>query len=318
MEKPAPRNHGAPLPRILRGLACAASFLAWQAALPADPLSSARQVFFDDFSYASRDELEAHGWIVRTRPGWPGIEGASWEKEGVSFAADPAQPGGRILRMTSSTDGTPAHTVQTQICQQRKFKEGTYAARVHFSYGPVSGPAGDGVVESCYTYSTVDIPKNPNYSECDFEYLPGGGWGQKGPALFVTTWRTADPLPDGTQDNLHNIIPGQEGGWHILVLQVAGGHVRYFLDGRLIADHDGPYYPREIMSFNFNLWFTREGVGPSRQSRSYEEAIDWVYFEKDAVLSPGEAEQKVQALRQAGISRQDTVKATGLPCPCNN
>ncbi len=94
MEKPAPRNHGAPLPRILRGLACAASFLAWQAALPADPLSSARQVFFDDFSYASRDELEAHGWIVRTRPGWPGIEGASWEKEGVSFAADPAQPGG--------------------------------------------------------------------------------------------------------------------------------------------------------------------------------------------------------------------------------
>ena len=72
------------------------------------------------------------------------------------------------------------------------------------------------------------------------------------------------------------------------------------------------------MSFNFNLWFTPEGVGPSRQSRSYEEDIDWVYFEKDAVLSPGEAEQKVQALRQAGIPRQDTVEATGLPCPCNS
>ena len=303
---------------MLRGLACAASFLAWQAGLSADQPGSARQVFFDDFSYASPDELEAHGWTVRTKPGWPGIENASWKKEGVSFAADPAQPGMRILRMISSTDGTPAHTVQTQICQQRKFKEGTYAARVHFSYGPASGPAGDVVVESCYTYSTVDIPKNPNYSECDFEYLPGGGWGQKGPALFVTTWRTADPLPDGTQDNSHNVIPGPEGGWHILVLQVAGGHVRYFLDGRLIADHGGPYYPREIMSFNFNLWFTREGVGPSRQARRYEEDIDWVYFEKDTVLSPGEVGQKVQALRQAGISRQDTVAATGLPCPCNN
>ena len=56
---------------------------------------------------------------------------------------------------------------------------------------------------------TVDIPKNPNYSECDFEYLPGGGWGQREPALLFTTWRTADPLPDGTQDNVHTVIPGR-------------------------------------------------------------------------------------------------------------
>ena len=74
---------------MLRGLACAASFLAWPARLTADPPRSVRQVFFDDFSYASRDELEAHGWIVRTKPGWPGIVNASWKKEGVSFAADP-------------------------------------------------------------------------------------------------------------------------------------------------------------------------------------------------------------------------------------
>jgi hypothetical protein len=303
---------------MVRGMARAASFLALQASLPAGPPGSASQVFFDDFSYAGPNELEAHGWIVRTRTGWPGIENASWRKEGVSFPADPGRPGKRILRMTSSTDGTAAHTAQTQICQQRKFKEGTYAARVHFSYGPASGPAGDGVVESCYAYSTVDIPKNPDYSECDYEYLPEGGWGQKGPALFVTTWRTAEPLPDGTQDCTHTVVPGQEGGWHVLVLQVAGGHVRYFLDGGQIADHGGGYYPREVMSFNFNLWFTREGVGPSKQLRAYEEDIDWVYFEKEAVLSPGQVEQKVQALREAGIPRQDTVETMGLPCPCNS
>jgi hypothetical protein len=316
-----PANAPAAKPSVLSrlrnaaiGAACLASFLALQAGPP----GSASQVFFDDFSYANPDELEAHGWIVRTRAGWPGIGNAAWRKEDVSFPADPAMPGKRILRMTSSTDGTAAHTVQTQICQQRKFKEGTYAARVHFAFGPASGPAGDVVVESFYTYSTVDIPKDPNYSECDFEYLPGGGWGQKGPALFVTTWRTADPLPDGSQDNSHNVVPGQEGGWHVLVLQVAGGHVRYFLDGKQIADHGEGYYPREIMSFNFNLWFTREGVAPPRQLRAYEEDIDWVYFEKDAVLSPGQVERKVQALRKAGIPRQDTVETMGLPCPCNN
>jgi hypothetical protein len=303
---------------MLRGMACAAAFLALQASLAAGQPGSGAQVFFDDFSYANPEELEAHGWVVRTRTGWPGIENATWKKEDVSFPADPAKPGKRILRMTSSTDGTAAHTAQTQICQQRKFKEGTYAARVHFAFGPASGPAGDGVVESFYTYSTVDIPKNPNYSECDFEYLPEGGWGQKEPALFVTTWKTADLLPDGSQDNTHHVIPGGEGGWHVLVLQVAGGHVRYFLDGRLIADHGDGYYPREIMSLNFNLWFTREGVATSRRLRTYEEDIDWVYFEKGAVLSPGQVEQRVQALRRAGVPWQDTVETAGLPCPCNS
>jgi len=299
-------------------MAVAALFLAVRGNLPANPPAAAPQVLFDDFSYKGTDEMESHGWTVRTAPGWPGIENATWRKEDVTFPADPEKPGNRILRMTSTTDGTPAHTFQTQICQQRKFKEGTYAARVHFSYGPAQGPSGDGVVESCYTYSTVDIPKNPNYSECDFEYLPGGGWGQKGPALFVTSWGTADPLPDGTQDNSHNAVPGQAGGWHVLVLQVAGDHVRYFLDGKQIADHAGRYYPREIMSFNFNLWFTREAVASSREPRSYEEDIDWVYFEKDSVVSPKEVEQRVLDLQKAGVARQDTVASMGLPCPCNN
>jgi hypothetical protein len=54
------------------------------------------------------------------------------------------------------------------------------------------------------------------------------------------------------------------------------------------------------------------------QQRKFKEDIDWVYFEKDSVLSPEQVEQKVQALRQAGTPRQDTVEATGLPCPCNS
>jgi hypothetical protein len=187
---------------IIRGVVCASFFLVWRTNLAADPPRANPQVFFDDFSYRSPDEFEAHGWTVRTKPGWPGIKNASWKREGVSFPVDPTKPGNRILRMTSSTDGTPAHTAQTQICQQRKFKEGTYAARVHFSDDPVSGPAGDGVVESCYTFSTVDVPLDPNYSECDFEYLPAGGWGEKGPALFVTTWHSNTPLPDGSNDTI--------------------------------------------------------------------------------------------------------------------
>jgi hypothetical protein len=286
-------------------------------ALPANPAAGAAQVLFDDFSYQNLDELEARGWTIRAAPGWPGIEKAVWKKENVSFPVDPAAPGNRLLRMTSATDGTPARTTQTQICQQRKFKEGTYAARVHFSDAPATGPGGDGVVESCYTISPADVPTDPDYSECDFEYLPGGGWGQKGPALFVTTWHSNTPLPDGSNDTLHDVVSGPQGGWHVLVLQVAAGQVRYFIDGRLIAEHGGKYAPRTVMSFNFNLWFTPEGVAPSRELRTYEEEIDWVYFEKDAVLSPEQVGQKVQAFRKSGVAHWDTVKPTGLPCPCN-
>ncbi len=284
----------------------------------ADALPPATRIFFDDFSYSSRSEMTARGWVVRSVTGWPGIAGATWRQENVSFAADPDRPGNRILRMISSTDGTPSRTYETQICQQRKFKEGTYGARVRFAAGPDSGPPGDGVVQSFYLYSTVDIPGNRNYSECDFEYLPEGGWGQKAPALFVTSWRTADPLPDGSQDNVHTVIPGDESGWHVLVLQIAGGHMRYFLDGKAIADHAGGFYPREMMSIDFNLWFTSEGVLHSRENRSYEEDIDWIYFEKDAVLSPAQLEQRVEGLRASGTTWNDTVEPSGLPCPCNS
>ena len=31
---------------------------------------------FDDFSYSAR-RVAPHGWVVRTKPGWPGVPGAA-------------------------------------------------------------------------------------------------------------------------------------------------------------------------------------------------------------------------------------------------
>ena len=50
------------------------------------------QMLFDDFSYTSKDQLKGNGWIIRTEPGWPGVPGATWSEEGVSFLKDPDQP----------------------------------------------------------------------------------------------------------------------------------------------------------------------------------------------------------------------------------
>jgi len=92
--------------------------------------------------------------------------------------------------MTSSTDGPNAKTTQTQICHQRKYLEGTYAARVRFTDNPVSGPGGDQIVQSFYTISPLKAAMDLDYSELDFEYLPNGGWGIAGPTLYATTWET--------------------------------------------------------------------------------------------------------------------------------
>ncbi|MFN2531516.1 MAG: glycoside hydrolase family 16 protein [Pyrinomonadaceae bacterium] len=280
---------------------------------------SATQILFDDFTYANRKQLKKHGWIVRTAPGWPGIPGATWSEEAVSFLNDPDQSNNRILRMTSSTDGTTAHTTQTQICQQRKYFEGTYAARVRFSDNAFSGPGGDQIVESFYTISPLKVPMDPDYSELDFEYLPNGGWGLAGPTLYATTWETFSPEPNWKKDNVFQTASGSQAGWHTLVTQVMDQKVRYFVDGKLFVEHGGNYYPEDTMSINFNLWFIRDGMGPAKEERQYQEDIDWVFFESGTGLTPEQVDTSVASMRHKRVRFRDTVapKVPALATPCN-
>lgn len=279
----------------------------------------ASQVLFDDFNYSKREALIRHGWVVRTAAGWPGVPGATWPKAGVTFLEDSGQPGNRILRMNSSTDGTGANTSQTQICHQRKYLEGTYAARVRFADNPVSGVGGDELVESFYTISPLKAPMDLDYSELDFEYLPNGGWGSNGPTLFATTWETFSPEPNWQKDNVFDSTAGSQAGWHTLVTQVASEKVKYFLDGKLLAEHGGRYYPESLMSINFNLWFIKDGMVKDGNVRQYREDIDWVFFQRGAALTPEEVESQVAAMRRRSIKFRDTVPAPvpALSTPCN-
>ena len=277
------------------------------------------QILFDDFAYLDTKKLTKHGWIIRTADGWPGIPGAKWPAENVSFVADPERPANRILRMTSSTDGTAGNTTQTQVCHQRKYLEGTYAARVRFSDQPVSGPAGDQIVESFYMISPLKAPMDPDYSELDFEYLPNGGWGNTGAMIYGTTWFTFSPEPNWKKDNVFNTLRGSQVGWHTLVTQVADGKVKYFVDGKLLAEHSGKYYPRSLMSINFNLWFIKDGAIASHDKRLYQEDIDWVFHQAKMALTPDEVEAAVAGFRGKAVSFKDSVPTPrpALDSPCN-
>jgi hypothetical protein len=80
-------------------------------------------ILFDDFAYAGYDDpdLTGHGWTPRSYVGGPGIPGAAWSPESVSFIDDPDQPHNRLMQLTSATDGTPENTVQAELYHQRKF-----------------------------------------------------------------------------------------------------------------------------------------------------------------------------------------------------
>jgi hypothetical protein len=278
-----------------------------------------KQIMFDDFSYTNTQEMKKNNWIIRTEPGWPGVPGATWSEQGVSIRKDTGQTGGEFLRMTSGTDGTPANTTQTQICHQRKYLEGTYAARVRFTDQPLSGPGGDQLVQSFYTISPLKAPMDLDYSELDYEYLPNGGWGIDGPTLYATTWETFSPEPNWKKDNVFKTTNGSQAGWHLLVTQVMNKQVRYFVDGKLFAEHGGEYYPEDTMSINFNLWFIRDGLIKSTEMRRYYEDIDWVFFQNGVALTPEQVEAEVNRLRSKKVKFTDGVPAKTPPLnsPCN-
>ena len=276
-------------------------------------------VLFDDFSYGNKEQMKKNGWIIRTEPGWPGIPGATWADEGVSLLKHPDQPNNWIIRMTSATDGTSANTTQTQFCHQRKYLEGTYAARVRFTDQPVSGPGGDQLVQSFYTISPLKAPMDLDYSELDWEYLPNGGWGIDGPTLYATTWETFSPEPNWKKDNVFKTTIASQAGWHTLVTQVMDQKVRYFANGKLFAEHGGNYYPEDTMSINFNLWFIRDGMIKSNERRQYQEDIDWVFHQAGVALTPEQVEAAVAGMKKKAVKFKDTVPAKKPPLvsPCN-
>lgn len=309
--------------------------------------------FFDDFNYPTVQAMQEAGWQIRSAAGHPGIPGARWAPEGVTLVDDVSPPGvkpgsagrakggrgaqtvgeggatppaqgaslaaapQRLLLLRAATDGTGPGTTQVQVCHQRKYLEGTYAARVRFSDQPVSGADGDPVIQTFYAVSPLRFDFDPEFSELDWEYLPNGGWGSDKTRLYGITWQTVrlDPWLAYNQQHEEFAQLGAPGNdWHTLVMQVADGRTRWFVDGRQVAEHGGRNYPVVQMSINFNLWFSPGGPLPQGgPPRVYEQAVDWVVHVRNGVLSPEQIEAQVAQWRQRGVGHVDQVSPPMIP-----
>ncbi|MBN1410399.1 MAG: hypothetical protein JW969_06110 [Spirochaetales bacterium] len=272
-------------------------------------------VFFDDFTYSGNNDpkLADTQWTIRTRDGGPGVAGCSWTKDSVDFVADPDMGGNQLLVLKSSTDGTPANTVQAEFHYVRKFYEGTYASRVYFTDEPASGPDGDSILQTFFTIShlQLDYPLDPDYSEMDFEYLPNGGWGDKR-AMDLVTWETYQEEP-WIAKNQVKIVHQSYQGWHKLVMQVWDGKVKYYIDGKLMDTHGGENYPESRMGIHFNQWFINGGLAKDKGPRVYRELVDYVFYAENAVLMPEEVDNRIKSFRGQNISFTDTVPAYEPP-----
>ncbi|AJE80618.1 putative hydrolase (putative secreted protein) [Streptomyces albus] len=263
---------------------------------------------FDDFAYTDSADpaLADHGWSVRGGSGGPGVPGAVWDPAQVTFRT---AEGSSVLDLETSTAGTPESTRQTEILtRSQKFQNGTYAARVHFSDAPESGPDGDRVVQTFFTINDLKAPMADDYAEYDFEYLPNGGWGEPSSTLFTTSWETYNPEP-WEAVNQHSESRTSFAGWHDLVMTIDGGAITYWIDGSVFATHDAAYLPERPMSINFNQWLIDLEGQPDTGPRSYHQQVDYVLHVKDENLTPDQVGAEVEAYRAAGTSFVDEVPA---------
>nr|WP_296075877.1 glycosyl hydrolase [uncultured Actinoplanes sp.] len=281
-------------------------------ALSAAPAASAADCgyLFDDFHYSSSSDsaLTGHGWTPRTYSGGPGVPGATWSANSITF---PTSGSDKVLQLTASTDGTGAGTNQAELYStQKRFLDGTYASRIRFTDTPVSGNDGDHINETFFTISPLNGDLDPTYSELDIsEYLPNGGWGETGPINYQTSWYTYRNDP-WYADNVHSEQRQSYDGWHTLVAQVANGHIVYYIDGVQVGDHSGKFYPRQTMTINWNLWFI-DTAAHSGGLSTYIEQVDWVLFAKNQVLTPAQVTAQAGGYRTAGTAFLDNISATG-------
>ncbi|WP_055588536.1 cellulose binding domain-containing protein [Streptacidiphilus griseoplanus] len=266
---------------------------------PTDPNAPA---LFDDFGYTSSSDpaVSRHGWTVKSGQGGPGVAGATWSPSDVTFS-------GSIMNLRLTTDGTAAGTRETELqTTARKFKFGTYAARVRFDDTPTGGPDGDHVNQTFFNFTPLNAPMDPDYSEQDFEYLPNGGWGEPSNIMYATSWETYNPDPWNAV-NTHTESRASYDGWHDLQITIDSTAITYSIDGQVFATHGEPYLPETGQFIDFNHWLIDFGGQSSSTPRSYDEQVDYVYFVKDQVLTPAQVAARVAGYRTAGTAFTDTV-----------
>ncbi|RKY56716.1 MAG: hypothetical protein DRP93_00775 [Candidatus Neomarinimicrobiota bacterium] len=264
--------------------------------------------FFDDFNYESSGDtlLRQHDWTVVHGVNAP-PSGANYSRDLVTF--EPAQPGSnnRLMILGARTNGEIANIAVSRIETPAVFREGIFAARVFFDHAPHKTQ--DGNIRAFYLISPLHFPSDTLYSECDIEYLSYNVWETSGDTrstVYFNTWETYQTEPY-IADHALNSQQINLSGWHILIIQISGGHVSYFLDKSdepLFVHKYSPagstVYPESLMHLAFANWITSTSNEFTRWRKS-NLRVDWVYHAADTTLNFVEIRQRINELQKNNI-----------------
>jgi Tol biopolymer transport system component len=274
--------------------------------------------FYDNFSYDSNNnsQLSSFQWYIRNDQEGPDFEDSQWSRDNIQFVADSESSNNRFLRLVSKTSGTYQSCTNAEIGQENnRFYEGTYGARVFLTDSPKLWQ--DQTVQGVFTIN--GLPHNdPNYGECDFEYLAYDRWWGVGitPAMYFTTWEVVpDPLPWDSTYKRTDWLQRSLAGWHTLLIQIGNGTVNYLIDGILYASHGGDYYPEQPMRIYFEHCFNKylNYLNSSSVERTYIMDVDWLYHAKNAILTTPEVQSLVDNYMSRGLVRLDTMPLSTSP-----
>ena len=284
--------------------------------------------YFDDFSYSdsSDPQIRSFGWhIVDGSSGPPG--GARYARENITFHQDSLHAENTIMHVTAeATDSFDDMRLARIETSGFTFWEGTYAARVYFDNTPADWE--DGNVQAFYTINELKSESDPDYAECDFEYLAWDIWGggNTNAKLYTVTWETYANNPWNPNRAFTTVEDVME-GWHTLIITaVDSSTVRYYVDDLLIAEHStstlgDSVYPDAPMNISFSNWISTDqagsGLGSRQGARSYTMKVDWVYHAQNEGLTYAEIVERVADFRQRDLARlNDMVPLRAYPNTC--
>ncbi|HYG36985.1 MAG TPA: RICIN domain-containing protein [Cytophagales bacterium] len=282
-------------------------------------------IMFDDFTYSSVDDAQLpsfNKWsIVNGTSGPP--EGGQYSRNNITFINDPGNSANKLMTLSTTVNGSTKATTHSRIeTAGYEYFHGTYAARVYFSDVPFTYK--DGNVQTFYTIvSSALSGDGSRYSELDFEYLAADKWGisPDNRVMYMTSWNRyiAEPWQAWKR-----YFASQQSwaGWHTCVVSCTDGvNVKFWIDGTYFGamsttDNDGSsVYPRNPMNISFANWIWNNVTGSSTANRTTTMQVDWVLFQKDQELSPGQVNSLVASYRSQGLQRRNLQGQTYVSNP---
>jgi len=294
-------------------------------------------LFFDDFSYTIQNnnyynEMDEFGWRIVDGVSNP-PSGALYKKENVRIAVDPINNENKLLLLdTETTNEFNDMSLSRVETKAMEYLDGIYISRISFDNS--CRVWNDANVETFFSLSELRFQNDPDYSECDFEYLSWDVWGATtSPKMYIFTYETYQDTPIWKAIRDSSSREGELVGWNIYVYEVRNSDqtVNYYIGNDInflyefIAEHDfakdynGNWvsvYPESEMNISFANWIYTDqfgsGLGSSQTQRTNTIEIDWVLHSKDQELkmygnSIDTLENIVANLRANGITRANTI-----------